>query len=80
MTQIGIRVKISGAQVSRHNSDGMAANQLGWGVVMGIGLSAMDIFKVLGDLQQERDQIDETILSLERLALSNGKRRGRPPA
>jgi len=40
----------------------------------------MDILKVLGDLQQERDQIDETILSLERLALSNGKRRGRPPA
>jgi hypothetical protein len=40
----------------------------------------MDILKVLGELQQERDQIDETILSLERLSLRNGNRRGRPPA
>jgi hypothetical protein len=40
----------------------------------------MDILKVLVELQQQRDQIDEGILSLERLALGNGKRRGRPPA
>ena len=40
----------------------------------------MDILKVLGELQLERDHIDETILSLERLSLGNGKRRGRPPA
>jgi len=39
----------------------------------------MDILKVLVELQQQRDQIDEAILSLERLALGNGKRRGRPP-
>jgi hypothetical protein len=40
----------------------------------------MDVAKVLVELQQQRDQIDEAILSLERLALGNGKRRGRPPA
>ena len=40
----------------------------------------MDIAKVLVELQQQRDQIEEAILSLERLALGNGKRRGRPPA
>jgi hypothetical protein len=40
----------------------------------------MDILKVLVELQQQRDQIEEAILSLERLALGNGKRRGRPPA
>jgi hypothetical protein len=40
----------------------------------------MDILKVLVELQQQRDQIEEAILSLERLALGNGKLRGRPPA
>jgi hypothetical protein len=40
----------------------------------------MDILKVLVELQQQRDQIEEAILSLECLALGNGKRRGRPPA
>jgi hypothetical protein len=40
----------------------------------------MDILKVLGELQGERDQVDEAILSIERLALGRGKRRGRPPA
>jgi hypothetical protein len=40
----------------------------------------MDIAKALVELQQQRDQIDEAILSLERPALGNGKRRGRPPA
>ena len=40
----------------------------------------MDIAKVLVELQQQREEIDEAILSLERLALGNGKRRGRPPA
>ena len=40
----------------------------------------MDILKVLVELKQQRDQIEETILSLERLGLGNGKRRGRPPA
>ena len=40
----------------------------------------MDVTKILTDLRQEREQLEEAILSLERLALGRGKRRGRPPA
>jgi ABC-type transporter Mla subunit MlaD len=40
----------------------------------------MDVGKILSDLRQEREQIEEAILSLERLARGQGKRRGRPPA
>ncbi len=40
----------------------------------------MDIPKLLADLRAEREQIEEAILSLERLAAGQGKRRGRPPA
>jgi len=40
----------------------------------------MDVTKVLAELRRERDQIDEAILSLERLAAGRGRRRGRPPA
>lgn len=40
----------------------------------------MDLSKILAELRRERDQIDEAILTLERLALSRGRRRGRPPA
>ncbi len=40
----------------------------------------MDVGKILIDLRQERDQLEEAILSLERLARGQGKRRGRPPA
>jgi hypothetical protein len=39
----------------------------------------LDITKILEDLRQERDQLEEAILSLERLA-AGGRRRGRPPA
>lgn len=39
----------------------------------------MDITKILEDLRREREQLEEAILSLERLAVG-GKRRGRPPA
>ncbi len=39
----------------------------------------MDINKMLQDLRAEREQIEEAILSLERLARGRGKRRGRPP-
>jgi hypothetical protein len=39
----------------------------------------MDITKILEELRLERDQLDEAILSLERLA-AGGRRRGRPPA
>jgi hypothetical protein len=40
----------------------------------------MDILKMLSDLRQEREQIDEAIIALERLTQGYGKRRGRPPA
>ncbi|HZL57839.1 MAG TPA: hypothetical protein VFC21_12180 [Bryobacteraceae bacterium] len=40
----------------------------------------MDVGKILIDLRQERDQLEEAILSLERLVRGRGKRRGRPPA
>ena len=40
----------------------------------------MDINKILTDLRQEREQIEDAIVSLERLARGRGKRRGRPPA
>ncbi|MCU1262550.1 MAG: hypothetical protein JWO80_5435 [Bryobacterales bacterium] len=40
----------------------------------------MDISKILADLRQEREQLEEAILSLERLAMGRGRRRGRPPS
>ena len=40
----------------------------------------MDVTKILADLKEERQQIEEAILSLERLARGRGRRRGRPPA
>jgi hypothetical protein len=40
----------------------------------------MDVTKMLTELRQEREQIEEAIMSLERLARGRGKRRGRPPA
>ena len=40
----------------------------------------MDVAKILGELRQEREQIEEAILSLERLAKGRGRRRGRPPS
>jgi hypothetical protein len=40
----------------------------------------MDIQKMLAELREQRDQIEQAILVLERLALGQGKRRGRPPA
>jgi hypothetical protein len=40
----------------------------------------MDVNKMLADLRQEREQIEQAILSLERLARGRGRRRGRPPA
>ena len=42
--------------------------------------SGMDILKMLADRRQERAQIEETIIAIERKALGQGKRRGRPPA
>ena len=40
----------------------------------------MDVNKILGELRHEREQIEDAIISLERLARGRGKRRGRPPA
>jgi len=40
----------------------------------------MDVAKILAELKQEREQLEEAIVSLERLAQGRGKRRGRPPA
>ncbi len=40
----------------------------------------MDVTKILEELKEERHQIEEAILSLERLARGRGRRRGRPPA
>jgi hypothetical protein len=39
----------------------------------------MNLTTILDDLRREREQIDEAILSLERLA-AGSPRRGRPPA
>jgi hypothetical protein len=40
----------------------------------------VDVHKILADLRREREQIEEAILTLERLATGRGRRRGRPPA
>ncbi len=40
----------------------------------------MDVAKMLAELRQEREHIEEAILSLERIARGRGRRRGRPPA
>jgi hypothetical protein len=40
----------------------------------------MDINKMLAELRQEREQLEEAIMTLERLARGRGRRRGRPPA
>jgi hypothetical protein len=39
----------------------------------------MDIGKMLAELRAERDQLDDAILVLQRLAAGRGRRRGRPP-
>jgi hypothetical protein len=40
----------------------------------------MDVSKILTELRDERQQIEEAIVSLERLAQGRGRKRGRPPA
>jgi len=40
----------------------------------------MDVSKILAELKSEREQIEQAILSLERLAHGRGRKRGRPPA
>jgi hypothetical protein len=40
----------------------------------------MNITKMLAELREEREGVEQAILVLERLASGRGKRRGRPPA
>jgi hypothetical protein len=40
----------------------------------------MDVSKILRELREERTHIQEAILTLERLAAGQRRRRGRPPA
>jgi hypothetical protein len=40
----------------------------------------IDVAKILEDLKQEKEQLEQAILTLERLAVGRGPRRGRPPA
>jgi hypothetical protein len=44
------------------------------------GPKTLDVDKMLTELRLEREQIEEAILTLERLARGRGRRRGRPPA
>jgi hypothetical protein len=39
----------------------------------------MDLAKTLAELREQRDDIDQAILSLERLASGRPRGRGRPP-
>ena len=48
-------------------------------VIAYLGGRLLDINKILEELRQEREQLGQAILSLERLALGGAKRRGRPP-
>lgn len=40
----------------------------------------MDLSKILAELREERMNLDEAIVVLERLARGRGARRGRPPS
>jgi hypothetical protein len=42
-------------------------------------MAILDVDKMLAELRLEREQIEEAILTLERLARGRGRRRGRPP-
>jgi hypothetical protein len=46
----------------------------------GVKEREMDVAKILAELREERTQLEEAIVSLERLARGRGKRRGRPPS
>ena len=40
----------------------------------------MDILAIIKELRDERDLVERAIVSVEKMALQHGKRRGRPPA
>ena len=39
----------------------------------------MNLTKMIAELREQKQALDETMIMLERLARSQGKRRGRPP-
>jgi hypothetical protein len=39
----------------------------------------MDLIKMIAELREQKRALEETMIMLERLARSQGKRRGRPP-
>ena len=40
----------------------------------------LDVAKILEELKQEKEQLEQAIITLERLAQGRAPRRGRPPA
>lgn len=42
--------------------------------------SMIDVARILEELKQEKEQLEQAIVTLERLAVGRGPRRGRPPA
>ena len=40
----------------------------------------MDLTAIIKELVDERDLVEQAILSVEKIAAQHGKRRGRPPA
>jgi len=40
----------------------------------------MDIQQIIIELRREKEQLEDVIMAMERLAATTGKRRGRPPA
>jgi len=42
-------------------------------------LHRMDLLKMIGELEAERNRLDQAIIALERLSAGKVRRRGRPP-
>jgi hypothetical protein len=40
----------------------------------------IDVAKILAELREEKEQLEQAIFTLERLAVGRGPRRGRPPS
>ena len=68
-----VRQKRSSAAPRGPPSAGNASSSVGYP-------DTMDIGNMLASLRQERDQITEAIMSLERMAIGHREERGRPPA